>query len=220
MMIDVRFNEIFGKNLREYRESLELPRHIFAGRYGGAASTLQSYESGKRCPNFKRFLEICNTFHVSPNRLFAGLYPWKTELDTIEKITADTRALGCIQQQRLRGLQAIFVKSALDVPSKLAGADFATRLHLLRVGTGCDAATVAGKCMIARATLQGYESGQYDPSVPAVLRLCEVLGVTPEYLLAPALEKLSFLDEEIVDLYPQQIKSLQEITTYFIRTMV
>ena len=67
--------------------------------------------------------------------------------------------------------------------------------------------------------LQGYESGQYDPSVPAVLRLCEVLGVTPEYLLAPALEKLSVLDEEIVDLYPQQIKSLQEITTYFIRTM-
>ena len=130
-----------------------------------------------------------------------------------------TDSLERIQQQKLKGLQAIYVKSALDVPSKLAGADFATRLHLLRVGTGCDAATVAGKCMIARATLQGYESGQYDPSVPAVLRLCEVLGVTPEYLLAPALEKLSVLDEEIVDLYPQQIKSLQEITTYFIRTM-
>ena len=156
---------------------------------------------------------------MSPNRLFAGLYPWKTELDTIEKITVDTRALEPIQQQKLKGLQTIFVKSALDVPSKLSGADFATRLHLLRVGTGYDAATVAGKCLIARATLQGYESVQYDPSVPAVLRLCEVMSVTPEYLLAPALVKLTYMNEEIVDLYPQQIKSLQEITTYFIRTM-
>ena len=60
---------------------------------------------------------------------------------------------------------------------------------------------------------------QYDPSVPAVLRLCEVMSVTPEYLLAPALVKLTYMNEEIVDLYPQQIKSLQEITTYFIRTM-
>lgn len=67
--------------------------------------------------------------------------------------------------------------------------------------------------------MQGYESGQYDPSVPAVLRLCEVMSVTPEYLLAPALVKLTYMNEEIVDLYPQQIKSLQEITTYFIRTM-
>ncbi len=218
-MIDAQFNEVFGKNLREYRESLEMPRHIFAGKYGGSASTLQSYEAGSRCPNFRRFLEICNTFHVSPNQMFRGLCNWSTEKDNIRAITTISESLTEIQQGKLKGLQAIYIESAMKVPTKLAGNDFAARLHLLRVGTGYDAVTVAGRCMIARATLQGYESGQYDPSVPAVLRLCEVIGVSPEYLLAPALDKLSDLDECIADLYPQQIKTLEALSVYFVRAI-
>lgn len=218
-MIDIQFNEVFGRNLREYRESLEMPRHIFAAKYGGSASTLQSYEAGSRRPNFQRFLQICNTYHVSPNRLFRGLYNWPTEHDTIKALNSLSQNLDNIQRGRLEGLQAIYIKSALDAPSKLAGNDFASRLHLLRVGAGYDANTVAEKCMIARATLQGYESGQYDPSVPAVLHLCEVIGVSPEYLLAPALYKLCDLDEHIVNLYPQQIKTLRELSAYYVRTI-
>jgi len=129
------------------------------------------------------------------------------------------QSLNEIQQGKLKGLQAIYIESARSSPSKLAGNDFAARLHLLRVETGYDAMAVAGKCMIARATLQGYESGQYDPSVPAVLRLCEVIGVSPEYLLAPMLDQLNDLDRCIVDLYPQQIRTLQEISAYYAQTI-
>ncbi len=218
-MLDVQFNKIFGRNLREYRESLEMPRHIFASKYGGSASTLQSYEAGSRCPNFQRLLQICNTFHVSPNQLFKGLYSWPTEKDVIRKLMDIPQSLNEIQQEKLKGLQAIYIESARNSPSKLTGNDFAARLHLLRVETGYDAMTVAGKCMIARATLQGYESGQYDPSVPAVLRLCEVIGVSPEYLLAPMLDQLNDLDRRIVDLYPQQIRTLEEISAYYAKTI-
>lgn len=85
MMIDVRFNEIFGKNLREYRESLELPRHIFAGRYGGAASTLQSVVCAPKLSYLQLSSQSC---------------PVLSSKGTIrQKVCWETREMYCIFQE-------------------------------------------------------------------------------------------------------------------------
>lgn len=44
-------------------------------------------------------------------------------------------------------------------------------------------AEVAERAEIARSALARYESGDRFPSVPELRRLCEALGVTPEYLI-------------------------------------
>lgn len=213
-MEDTQYRKIFGENLRLLRESMDQTREAFAARLDSSVHTLQSYEAGTRSPNFRRFLQICNSLQVSPNNLLEGLYPWPTEIDHLRELACIMEGLDETVAQKIRGVQDIFIESALDTPPKLTGAGFGSRLHLLRADTGMDVTALAEMCMVARPTLQGYESGQYDPSIPVILRLCEALGVSPDYLLAPELERLSFPDARLADLRPRQIVTLLEITRY------
>lgn len=213
-MEDTQYRKIFGENLRLLRESFGQTRQIFAARLDSSVHTLQSYEAGTRSPNFRRFLQICNALVVSPNDLLAGLYSWPTELDRLRELARIMEGLDDAAARKIQGVQDIFIESALDTHPKLTGAGFGSRLHLLRADVGMDVTALAEMCMVARPTLQGYESGQYDPSIPVILRLCEALGVSPDYLLAPELERLSFPDARLADLRPRQIVTLLEITRY------
>lgn len=203
-------SKIFGANLRLLRESLGMTRQTFAARFDVSAYTLQGYETGMRCPNFKRFLQICNSIPVSPNVLLAGLYPWPTELDDLQELAFVMDGLDEVVAQRIRGAQEIFIQSS----PRMHGASFGARLHLLRVDARMETTVLAERCLVARSTLQGYESGQYDPSIPVVLRLCEALGISPAYLLAPELEQSLYPYAQVADLRPGQIKGLLKITRY------
>lgn len=213
-MEDTQYRKIFGENLRLLRESFGQTREAFAARLDSSVHTLQSYEAGTRSPNFRRFLQICNVLTVSPNNLLTGLYPWPTEIDHLRELARITEGLDETVAQTIRGVQDIFIESALDTPPKLTGAGFGPRLHLLRTDVGMDVTALAEMCMVARPTIQGYESGQYDPSIPVILRLCEALGVSPDYLLAPELERPSCPDARLADLRPRQIKALLDVTQY------
>ena len=214
-MTDARLNKILGRNLRKHRASLEQPRQIFAAAYGGSAYTPQSYEAGQKCPNLARFLTLCNTFSLSPNALMDGLFPWRSELEDIRELEALASGLHGHQAQKLRDLQNIYLRNTLETRPRLIGAPFGTRLRILRLKSDTAIDLLAETCTVSKPTMQGYESGQYDPPLPVVLRLCETFGVSPEYLLAPRLQTLTYADARIADLRPKQIKTLLELSRYF-----
>ena len=211
-MAKEQYNEIFGKNLRAYRESLGQTRLVFVRQYDGFVNTLASYETGEKGPSLKRLIHICNGLKLSPNALLDGLFPWETEIETLTSLDKIMSELAGAERQKVVAIRNSFLSCVLETPPKLSGENLGTRIHLLREDAGLDVSVLAERCMIAKSTLLGYESGQYDPSVQVILRLSEVFGVSPEFLLAPLLDKLSYSDKRYANLRPREMKALLEIT--------
>lgn len=211
-MSSEHYVEMLGKNLKKFRESHGQTRQAFVNQYDGFVSTLQSYEAGKKGPNLKRFLHICNSLKISPNVLLEGLYPLKTEKDDLMALSALITELDGGKRQKVLYLQEMILRCLLDTPPQLNDKSFGERLHLLRIDAGLEVDELADQCTIAKSTLQGYESGQYDPSITVLLRLCEVFDVTPEYLLIADVKYPSYPDERYAFLRPRQIKSMLDIT--------
>lgn len=209
-MMDTQYYKQFGKNLRKLRESLGKSTQILAMDCNCSAYTIQNYELGRKGPNFKRFLTICSTTGASPNQLLLGLFRESSELSAIRGLREAFSMLSPSERQRLSGIFEIIVTCMIDTAPSLVGADFGSRLHLLRMDAGYSVEDFAARCSIAKSTLQGYESGQYDPSIPALLQIGEVLDVSPEYLLADKLERTSFPDRRLLYLRPRQLIALHE----------
>lgn len=213
-MVDAQYYKTFGQNLRILRTSRELTMQMLAVECDCSMYTIQSYELGRKGPNFKRFLQICNTLKVSPNILLQGLYSSKNELIDIAAVEEVYKNLNHGQSVLLHKFFDVIVNCMVETEPKLKNADFGTRVHLLRVNAQLDAESLARQCLIAKPTLLGYESNQNDPSIPVLLRICDILHVSPEYLLLP---KLNFLSDESQYGYlrPQQIKALCEAAVHF-----
>jgi len=205
-------NRTFGRNLKEIRESRRQTHNAFAASIDGFASTLQSYEGGAKLPTFHRFCKLFNVLNVSPNRLLDGLFPWVTELETIHALDASMNTLHGIKRHQVERIQDDFIKCATETPPILSGTSFGNRLYALRLDAGLDVASLAGCCSISKSTLQGYESGQFVPSLPVLLHLSKALRVSPEYLLFPEVKLPACRDERIMLLKPRQISALLSIT--------
>jgi transcriptional regulator with XRE-family HTH domain len=136
----------------------------------------------------------------------------KTEKDDLQALSALITELNGGKRQKVLYLQEMILRWLLDTPPKLNDKSFGERLHLLRIDAGLELDELADQCTIAKSTLQGYESGQYDPSITVLLRLCEVFDVTPEYLLIADVNYPSYPDERYAFLRPRQIKSMLDIT--------
>ncbi len=209
-MIDTQYYKRFGQNLRTLRESLGKSTQLFTMDCDCSAYTIQNYELGRKGPNLKRFLIICNATGASPNQLLAGLFRESAELLALRSLQETFDRLSPTERQRMSEVFEIMVNCMIDTKPSLVGADFGARLHLLRLDAGFSVDDFAARCSIAKSTLQGYESGQYDPSIPALLQICEVLDVSPEYLLADKLEKTSFPNRCLLYLRPRQLIALHE----------
>lgn len=214
-MESVQLKRILGENLQRLRESRKQSRQAFAAECGIVADTVQSYELGYKCPSLKRFLTLCRAFEVSPNILLDGMFQWRTELDETRELERLASDLTGQKAQKLKEFQNIYLRDTIETRPWLLGAPFGTRLHILRKESQLTIGTLADKCLISKSTMQGYESGQYDPPLPVMLRLCETFGVSPEYLLAPYLQRLSYADPRIADLRPMQIKTLLALSQFF-----
>ena len=214
-MESVQLKKIFGQNLLWLRESRKQSRQAFAAECGIVADTVQSYELGYKCPSLKRFLALCRASGVSPNILLDGMFQWRTELEDTCELERLADDLTGQKAQRLKEFQNIYFRGAVEIRPRLIGAPFGTRLHILRMENRMSIESLAEICRVSKSTMQGYESGQYDPPLPVTLHLCEAFGVSPEYLLAPYLQELTYVDARIADLRPIQIKTLLELSRYF-----
>lgn len=214
-MADTQLNTILGCNLRKYREMHNQTRQIFAAAYGGSEFTLQGYEAGKKCPSLKRFLTLCNTFALSPNALLEGLYPWRTEIEDIRALMNLERELQGHRVQKLVHFQNIYLHDTIETRPCLKDAPLGTRLHILRLENDISIGSLAENCSVSKSTMQGYESGQFDPPLRVVLCLCETFGVSPEYLLSPCLLRHDYSDSRIAYLRPRQIKTLLALSRFF-----
>lgn len=214
-----QYSEVFGRNLRHFREELKLTRIAFSSQFCVNANTLQGYESGKKMPGFKQFVTVCNSLRKPPNYLLDGLYPWKTELDALNELRSLIEGIDRRDRHRLTGLLEIVTRSLLKTPPKLDGVSFGTRLQYLRLDAEMEAPTLADRCSIAVPTLLGYESGQYYPGIPIVLKLCEIYGVSPSYLMAPVLTAPVYEDMHMASLRPRQIHMILEVARYYTRSL-
>lgn len=217
-MVDAQINKVFGENLRQLREAAGQSRQIFAAECDISSYTIQSYELGRKGPTYKRFLHICNTKRVSPNQLLAGLLPNQSEIQTISALNEIFSGVNAITQHRIKGLLDIFISCMLKTEPTLAGASLGVRVQVLRQNMGMSTEDLAGECAIAKPTLQGYESGQFDPSLPTMLQLCEVLHVSPEYLMVSDLEYTACFDRRLLDLLPHELVALHTASKYMIST--
>ena len=217
-MVDAQINRVFGENLRQLRKTAGQTRQIFAAECDTSAYTIQSYELGRKGPTYKRFLQICNAKKVSPNQLLAGLLPNQSEVQTISALNELYSSINATLQHKITGLLDIFINCMLKTEPTLVNASFGTRVQVLRQNMGMSTEDLAAECMIARPTLQGYESSQFDPSLSTMLRLCEVLHVSPEYLMVSELEYAVCSDMRLLNLLPHELTTLNTALRYMIST--
>lgn len=218
-MAEEQFRRIFGANLKQFRESRGMSRQMLATDCGCSMHTIQSYELGNSSPVFKQLCLICNTGRISPNVLFTGLPP-SSETDTIRDIQTLLEPLTSIERQRVNNFLNIMIDCRLQTMPRLTGAKLGTRVQLLRLNVGMEIEELAARCAIAKSTLQGYESGQYDPSIPALLHLCRVFSVSPEYLMANELEHTDCSDRRFLDLFPNEIKAVRDMAKYAVQAFL
>ena len=64
---------IFGKRLKELRETRELSQAELAKRLNVAKSTVSMWENNKREPEYEMLENICDLFNVDPNYLFGEI---------------------------------------------------------------------------------------------------------------------------------------------------
>ncbi|HEX3720636.1 MAG TPA: helix-turn-helix transcriptional regulator [Verrucomicrobiae bacterium] len=70
---------IIGKRLREFRESLKIPRVVFALEIGIGGERLASYESGRVPLRWGVFMAISQRFNLNPTWLATGKQPPRLE---------------------------------------------------------------------------------------------------------------------------------------------
>lgn len=68
-MAQEAYNDIVGKRIREFRESMELVQTEFAQRVGTSQSTVSQWEKGERKIKVEDVYNICDAFRVSPSRI-------------------------------------------------------------------------------------------------------------------------------------------------------
>lgn len=215
-MAEEQFRRILGTNLKKIRESRGVSRQILATDCGCSMHTIQNYELGNSSPVFKQFRLICNALSVSPNQLLSGLFP-DSEADTFTEIQSVLEPLTSMERQRINNLLNIMINCRLNTMPQLHGAAVGTRIQLLRSNAGLETEELATRCAVAKSTLQGYESGQYDPSIPALLHLCQIFSVSPEYLMVSELEHTDCSDRRLLDLFPNEIKAACEMAKYSVQ---
>lgn len=213
-MIDAQYHSILGQNLKQLREACGETRDRFAMDCSCARNTIQNYELGRSTPVYKQFLRICNAKHVSPNRLLAGLIPADSEQQAIQELNEILNALDAMERQQLSIFLNIIINCVMETTPRLSGASLGTRVQQLRENAGMSVEELAERCMIAKPTLQGYESGQYDPSIPVLIRLCEVLVVSPEYLMASEISYPVCSDKRLLDLLPNELRMVRDCAKY------
>ena len=219
-MTKTKHNNQFGKNLKCFRESLGGTRTKFASDCGFSIYTIQNYELGRNSPNLERFLQICNVKRVLPSRLLDGLIHFPTESVILRELEICMESLKLSQKQRITGLLDILVNCMLETEPKMSNANFGERIRILRINAGFEVDRLAEICMISVPTLQGYESGQYDPSIPVLLNLCQIFQVSPDYLLLPRLKWNPFPDNRMQNLLPHQIRSVLQSTQYLLNNFL
>lgn len=208
------YSVVFGENLSQFRASRKMTTQAFSSTCDLSTYTIQNYELGRRIPNFRTFIKICNAYQVSPNLLLNGLYSAPNELSDLDTLNQVVSSLPEKEQMFLLGLLNFVLDSMVQTKPNLKGASFGTRLKLLRIASGLDVAEFSQQCFVAQSTLRGIESDQHDPSLPLLLAMCMRLNTTPEYLVAPALNKVSYSDSRYQYLRPEQFKTLVAIAMY------
>lgn len=210
-MADSSLAQLLGQNLMQVRDENSLSRVKASALCEIPIITIQAYELGRNTPSTTRFLQLCNGLSVSPNRLVRGLVSWSTEEQYIQEYEVLFDSLSSTKKAKISRIMDIAISAMHNASSTSDPESFGARLNRLHVNAGYDIARFADKILIGRGTLREYECGQLLPSLATLLRICETLEVSLEYLLAPMLNKISYPETRFVNLGPVQIKACLEI---------
>ena len=124
------------------------------------------------------------------------------------------KPLKLTERKKIIGQLDIWINCILNTEPKLIHASFGERIRILRTNASLGLRDVAEACTISVSTLQGYESGQHDPSIPVLLYLCQMFQVSPNYLLYPRIDFKISGDNRIFFLLPAQLHTLLQSSQY------
>jgi transcriptional regulator with XRE-family HTH domain len=103
-------------------------------------------------------------------------------------------------------MSRVFMKSLKNI--------FAERFKELRVSNGLSQAQMAEKIFINRSAINNYEHQENLPKVDVMMQICQVFGVSADYLLGlddskpPIPDWLVPIMPELLSLKPENRKSL------------
>lgn len=86
---------------------------------------------------------------------------------------------------------------------------FGNRLQAARKNAGLTQAELASILRMAKGTISAYEQGHKTPSITVLVKICEILKISSDYLLGIS-DNLS-LEMEFSGLTDEQIEPLQQI---------
>lgn len=208
--------EVFAQNLKKLRRQLGLTREMFAHQCGLSDESIRSYQACRQTPSTVTIISMCSGLGVSANVLLDGLYYTPNEKEAIEYIEGTPIKLAEAYQSLWEQTLHLFTKC---MNSSVRDANWGERLKFFREDSGISHGDFAVLSGISPGTLSGFESGQRIPGLDTLLLICNVLHISPSFLLLGAPNyPAAASDFWYGHLAPSQIAELKNLAKLFIHS--
>jgi transcriptional regulator with XRE-family HTH domain len=160
----------FGENMRAARRQAGMTQTDLAAVDGLDRAAISLTEKGKRSPDMRTLLRICQGLDVTPAELVRGLGPFASD-------GAPSRGDGGRR-----------VGESHDSSSPIKAPDdrttpFSRNLHGARRQAGISQQTLGLCADVDAAAISLYERGQREPNLRTILKLARTLEMSPVELL-------------------------------------
>lgn len=201
-------------SLKAIKSSRSLETAMMADLLDIPTRTLEGYLYAQSTPSLGTVIQICNQFNYPINDFFESLIEGSTEQQPILEISASIHSLTEWKRNQIfRVITPIMQSMSQGFPS-LENADLGQKIRVLRKDMNTSMGDIAKICKISSDTLKGIESSQHLPGILLFIKLCNLLHVSPEYLLYRELTYPLNSKREFYSLTPRQITALSDSVHY------
>jgi transcriptional regulator with XRE-family HTH domain len=158
----------FGENMRAARRRAGMTQTDLAAVDGLDRAAISLTEKGKRSPDMRTLLRICQGLEVTPADLVRGIGPFAAD--------------GTSGEAKARSSQS-HDSSAQTKPASGPATPFSENLHSARRKTGISQQTLGMRADVDAAAISLYERGQREPNLRTILKLARTLEMSPVELL-------------------------------------
>jgi len=202
--------QVISENLKTMRSEHKLETAMMADLLGMPTRTLEGYLYAQSTPSLSTVIQICNQFNYSINDFFEALMEVPTEQQTISQINTSMDSLTEWKRNQIDRVIYPIMRGMAEGFPNLENADLGQKIRVLRKDRNASMADVAKICGISSDTLKGIESNQHLPGIALFVKLCNLLQISPEYLLCRELTYPLNKKLEFYSLTPRQISALAE----------
>lgn len=184
---------------------------------GLPTSTFTAHYYGQNIPSLHTIIDMCNRLSFPINTFLKPLITVETEEKSLSRINDSIHSLSEWKRRQIcRALDPI-INSMVEGFPKLKNAKFGQKVRVQREDMEMSQRSVAELCNITVESLRGLEANQRLPSVNTFIKFCNVLHLSPEYLLQNELRYSTDLDSRFYALTPRQLSALADTVDFLCR---